>query len=99
MDVLTEILYPAVDEAKESIESAAGLSHTPDSPLFGNGGLDSMGLVQFIVMVEERIEDTTEVELTLASDKAMSRKSSPFKTLATLAEYISECLTEAGYGG
>jgi acyl carrier protein len=81
MDVLTEILFPAVDEAKRTIPSASSLERTPESPLFGDGGLDSMGLVRFIVLVEERIQDLTGVEITLASDKAMSRKSSPFKSL------------------
>ncbi len=99
MDVLTEILFPAVDEAKETIPSAAALERAADSPLFGAGGLDSLGLVRFIVIVEERIQDLTEVELTLASDKAMSRRTSPFKTLGTLAEYIAECLAEEGLGG
>jgi acyl carrier protein len=99
MDVLTEILYPAVDEAKRVIPSAAAMEKSQESPLFGERGLDSMGLVRFIVMVEERIQDQTGVELTLASDKAMSRKSSPFRTLQTLADYIEECLAEEGFGG
>jgi acyl carrier protein len=97
MDVLEEILFPAVDEAKRTIASAAALERSRESPLFGEGGLDSMGLVRFIVMVEERIQDRTQIELTLASDKAMSRKSSPFRSLAALAEYIEECLSEEGY--
>jgi acyl carrier protein len=99
MDVLTEILFPAVDEARRTIPSAASLKPAADSPLFGDGGLDSMGLVRFIVMVEERIQDRTDLEITLASDKAMSRRSSPFRTLGTLAEYIGECLAEEGSGG
>jgi len=98
MDVLSEILYPAVEEAK-TLEGLEKLQASPDSPLFGDGGLDSMGLVRFIVMVEERIEDETEVAITLASDKAMSRRTSPFSTLGTLAEYIRECLAEEGYDG
>jgi acyl carrier protein len=99
MDVLTEILFPAVDEARRTIPSAASLERSADSPLFGDGGLDSMGLVRFIVIVEERIQDRTNIEVTLASDKAMSRKSSPFKTLGTLADYIQECLVEEGFSG
>ncbi len=95
MDVLSEILFPVVDEAKDSIESAAGLKREPDAPLFGDGGLDSLGLVRFIVMVEERLEDEANVQLTLASDKAMSRKSSPFRSLQALADYIDECVQEA----
>lgn len=99
MDVLKEILFPVVDEAKQTIDSAAKLEKGAESPLFGDSGLDSMGLVRFIIMVEERLEDRTKVQLTLASDKAMSRKSSPFKTLGTLAAYIDECLAEEGYSG
>lgn len=99
MDILTEILYPAVDEAKESIESAAELSRAPDAVLFGEGGLDSLGLVRFIVMVEERVEDATQVSLRLASEKTMSLRSSPFRTLATLAEHIRQSLKDEGWDG
>ncbi len=99
MDTLSEILFPAVDDAKRTIKAAAAMERTGDTILYGDGGLDSMGLVQFIVLAEEQVEDRTGVELTLASDKAMSRKSSPFRTLATLAEYIDECLKEEGWSG
>lgn len=94
MNVLDEILYPAVQEAQRSIPAASALEPRSDAVLFGDGGLDSMGLVQFIIIVEERLQDQAGVELTLASDKAMSRRSSPFQTLGTLAEYIEECLAE-----
>lgn len=93
-DTLTDILYPVVEEAKGSIEAAAGLETKPDTVLFGEGGLDSMGLVQFIVLVEERIEDETGVEVRLATDKAMSQRSSPFATLGALATFIDACLAE-----
>jgi acyl carrier protein len=99
MDVLNEILYPAVDEAKKTIDSAKALERSPETKLFGAGGLDSLGLVRFIVLVEERIQDQTNLELTLVSDKAMSRSSSPFRTLQTLADYIRDSLAEEGFHG
>jgi acyl carrier protein len=98
MQALTDVVYPVVADAKAALPSAGRLEPRPDCVLYGNG-LDSMGLVQFVVMVEERIEDLTGVALTLASDKAMSRRSSPFATLQTLADYITECLAEHGYKG
>jgi D-alanine--poly(phosphoribitol) ligase subunit 2 len=97
MDVLKEILFPVVEEAKKTIPTAAALEATPESRLFGGGHLDSLGLVRFIVLVEERIEERTKIELTLVSDKAMSRSSSPFRTLGTLADYIRESLDEEGF--
>lgn len=99
MDVLTEVLSPAIDEARRSIPTGTHLEAKAECPLFGDGGLDSMGLVRFIIMVEERIEDRTQIQLTLASDKAMSRRSSPFRTVGALATYIEECLREEGYRG
>jgi acyl carrier protein len=94
MEVLTEIVFPAVDQARVLIASAAALEKRADGPLFADGGLDSMGLVQFIVLVEERIEDEIGVQIRLATDKAMSRRASPFVTLGSLAQFIGECLDE-----
>ena len=95
MDVLTEIVLPTVDEARASIASAAALEKRAGGPLFADGGVDSMGLVQFIVLVEERIEDEIGVQIRLATDRAMSRRASPFATLGSLAQFIGECLDEA----
>ena len=95
MDTLTDVLYAALDEAQPTIPRAAEIERRPDGVLFGDGGLDSMGLVQFLVIVEERIEELTGVEARLASDKAMSQTRSPFATLGALADFIDICLAEA----
>jgi D-alanine--poly(phosphoribitol) ligase subunit 2 len=97
MNILETILYPCVDEAKESIETAVNLEKTPESVLFGADSLDSLGIVRFIILVEEKIEDETDLSITLANEKAMSRKNSPFKTLQALADYIQELMIEEGY--
>jgi D-alanine--poly(phosphoribitol) ligase subunit 2 len=94
MNILETILYPCVDEAVSTIESAANLQKNPGAVLFGADSLDSLGIVRFIILVEEKIEDETDLALTLANEKAMSRKNSPFKTLQTLADYIQELMAE-----
>lgn len=99
MNILEDVLYAVVDEAKGSIESAKNLEKKPDAILFGADGLNSLGLVSFVVMAEEKVDELTDIELTLASEKAMSRRNSPFLTLQTLADYIQECLAEEGYNG
>lgn len=99
MDILEDILYPALDEAKENIETAKTIKATPDSILFGSDGMDSLGLVQYIVLVEEKVADLTGLEITLASDKAMSRNRSPFLNLKVLGEFVDELLKEEGYHG
>ena len=49
---------------------------------------DSMELVQFIVEVENLLDDEFELEIELTSEKAMSRRNSPFISINSLVEYI-----------
>ena len=49
---------------------------------------DSMELVQFIVEVEGLLDEEFEIEIELTSEKAMSRRNSPFISINTLTEYI-----------
>ncbi|WP_412560159.1 hypothetical protein [Winogradskyella sp. MIT101101] len=49
---------------------------------------DSMELVQFIVEVESFLDEEYDIEIQLASEKAMSRRNSPFISTKTLSNYI-----------
>jgi len=74
---------------KEELEETIEL--TLDSKLFGGGGpLDSMALVNLLVDLEELIEDDFGISTTLADEKAMSRRTSPFSRVKYLIEYIEE---------
>ncbi len=60
-----------------------------DTALFGRGGwLDSMGLVTLVVEVEQLLAERFGLQVTLADDRAMSQRSSPFRTVGTLVAYI-----------
>jgi acyl carrier protein len=64
--------------------------------LFGPEGiLDSLGLVALIVDVEEAIAERSGVAITLGDDRAVSQRSSPFRTVGSLAEYISTLSSSA----
>ncbi len=96
MNILEEVIYPAIDEINSDKENDIRLQKAKTAELIGpNTVLDSIGLVNFIMIVEEKIQEKTGRSITLASDKAMSRKSSPFRTLASLEEYIGESLEVA----
>jgi acyl carrier protein len=63
---------------------------TEETVLFGKDSiLDSMGLVNVIIDIESRFLDE-DIEVSLTSEKAMSRRNSPFRTVVTLAEFIQE---------
>jgi acyl carrier protein len=61
--------------------------------LFG-GALDSVGLVSLIVELEQQIADRDEASLTIADDRAMSQKRSPFRTIGSLADYVQGLMME-----
>ncbi len=95
-DVITEI-YKSIDEVNET--SGIILSKEPDTKLFGgDSNIDSLGLVNLIVSVESNINETFNLSISLADEKAMSQKHSPFRTVETLADYIVLLINEESNG-
>jgi acyl carrier protein len=61
-----------------------------DTELFGEGGLlDSVGLVSLVVAVEQKLEDELGLQVGLADERALSQRSSPYRTISTLAAYAA----------
>ena len=79
----------ALDEiAAQGAEAPADMG--PDTRLFGKDGLlDSMALVSLVMALEQEIADRFGAQVALADEKALSQKSSPFRTLGSLAAYAS----------
>jgi acyl carrier protein len=88
LNEIKEILTDTINEYFEGqdIEDKA----TEKTVLFGKDAiLDSMGLVNVIIDIESRFLDEN-IEISLTSEQAMSRRNSPFRTVTTLAEFILE---------
>jgi len=57
--------------------------------LFGaKGFLDSLKLVNVVLDAEQQINDTYNLAISLADDRSVSQERSPFRTIASLADYI-----------
>lgn len=66
-----------------------------DTPIFGTKGyLDSLGLINLLLAVEEKVRQKFNVSISLVNERAMSQKNSPFETIGTLADYIYSLLKE-----
>lgn len=64
--------------------------------VFGVGGvLDSMGIVTMIVDVEQAVHDEFGQAVSLADDRAMSQRNSPYRSIGSLADYIAAQLNGA----
>lgn len=85
----------AMEEVNMSREADQQLSDDPDAVLYGDGSaLDSIGLVSVVMAVEAHVGDLTGEDVVLASEAAMSRKRSPYRSLRALAEYAVEMSKE-----
>jgi len=55
--------------------------------------LDSIGLVNVIVDIEGELA-MNDINVILTSEKAMSRKVSPFRSVSSIVAFINECINE-----
>lgn len=86
----------AIEEVNEQLPPEQRVDSSPNAKLFGQGApLDSLGLVNLIVAVEEALTDELDLEITLANEKAMSRRSSPFQSVDSLLDFVEELIQEA----
>lgn len=94
MNVLKAI-YEAIDEVNLDLEDGEKIQKSEDSLIFSAGSsLDSLGLVNLITIIEQKIEEETGDFLSIADERAMSMQSSPFKSVRTLREYIESILND-----
>ena len=86
--VAMEIVLCALREAvDQNGGDASGVSD--ETVIVGPGAvIDSIGVVSLIVDIEQRLEMEHEVSVTLANDRAMSQRNSPFRTPSVLADHI-----------
>src|SRR5438046_159578 len=102
MDTLGNTLaaiYRAIDWINAELPPDRQLSKTPDTRLMGlQSVLDSLHLVSLLITIEREVEDTIGVTLTLADERALSMKESPFRTIESLADYIVILIGEAKNG-
>jgi acyl carrier protein len=88
-------IYAAVDEANLDRDGKPPLERSLDTPIHGSeSGLDSLGLINFIVAVEENLEREFDVVLVLGDDRALEHDPSPFTSIAALAAYVETLLAE-----
>jgi len=88
-------VHGALEEVNAGLPEDQRIPADPDTRLVGReASLDSMGLVQFLVSVEQRINEELDIAVAIADERSMSRSQSPFRTIATLTDYAHELAEE-----
>lgn len=89
---IQQLILEALVMVNHSRDEDEKIPITTETALYGNNGyLDSMGLVGFLIDVEESLQDQG-IRISLSDDRAMSQKNSPFRDVPALTEYITQLL-------
>ena len=92
---IENLIFNSIHELNIQLPNKIKLTESTKTVLYGNNGqLDSLGFVNLIVIIEQNIEDEFDVSITIADEKAMSQKRSPFRTIGTLSDYIDMLVRE-----
>ena len=84
-----EILFASIEEINENLPPDQKIKADKATLLFGNEAtLDSLPLVNLIVVAERKVEEALNLSINIADEQAMSQKNSPFKSVESLANYI-----------
>jgi len=94
VEKIEKIIYETLVELNEELENDNFENPTLKTKLYGTNGMDSLALVSFITDLEERVSDEFEKDIVLADEKAMSAKTSPFRSVESLRDYIKNLLEE-----
>ena len=92
---IKKVIIISIEEINQQLQKENQLEKSTNTILFGKDGkLDSLGLVNLLVIIEQNIEDELQVIITLADERAISQRNSPFRTVKTLADYIEMLLKQ-----
>ena len=92
---IVNLVYAVIDEVNMDLPSTQKLKKSLDTQLYGDKSeIDSLSLVNVVVLTEQKIEDEFNITINLADEKAMSQKNSPFRTIETFVEYIEKSVKE-----
>jgi len=91
---IREIIIDVVVEIGKELKVNELLVANEETRLFGET-LDSMGVVFLVAELEDRISDEFGLSVSLADERAMSQKTSPFRSIHTLSKYVEKLIVEA----
>jgi D-alanine--poly(phosphoribitol) ligase subunit 2 len=99
MDDVTRIVLDEVQKDKSLKTASLEGENWQNLQLLGKmAATDSAGLVNLIFAVEDRILTELGVSIEISSERAVSLTRSPFRTVGTLADFVSQLVVEAKKG-
>ena len=90
---IIDVIIETIKDFNEDLDEKDKLPIELNQPIYGNeSSLDSLGLVSFIICLEQAIENKFDQAISLADEKAMSQKSNPYENINALTNFILSLL-------
>jgi len=86
-----KVIYESVSELNLQLPEGQRIEKSPAAVLFGAGGkLDSLALANFIVITEQKLDESFGCRVDLTQDDPFSPATGHFGTIRSLATYVSK---------
>ncbi len=83
------LVNTAIEELNEELDYDSLRDVTDDTPIYGgDDSIDSLSLVTLVVRLEEQVEKAFGRRVSLADQKAVSMRHSPYRTAGSFADFI-----------
>jgi hypothetical protein len=84
------ILYETIDVVNQQLPPARRLRKDPETVIVGaSGSLDSLGIVNFIVTLEEKAGEVLGAPVQLLDEAMLVDQAGPLRSVATLTTYLA----------
>lgn len=88
-DHALRLVFEAIDQVNQQLPAARRLAKQPDTIIVGPGGaLDSLGIITFVIALEEKLGDELSRSVQLLDESMLSDADGPFHSVGSLAEYL-----------
>lgn len=88
-DKIIETVSRVIREVNSDLDYEHLKSPTLETELYGgSNGLDSLSLVMLVSAIEMAISEEFESDVVLASEKAMSMRQSPYRTVGSFVDFV-----------
>jgi hypothetical protein len=88
-DEALRLVYEVIDTVNARLPAARRLSKSPATVIAGPAGaLDSLGIITFVVTLEERVADAIGAPVQLLDDSSFIDEHGAFATVDTLATFL-----------
>jgi hypothetical protein len=88
-DEALRLVYDAIDVVNRQLPSSRRLAKSPETIIVGpSGSLDSLGVINFVITLEERASRVLNSPVDLLDSTALVEEHSPLRTVDTLTRFL-----------